>query len=134
MKGLPRTYSDEEMALLKKHLLFMEADEELLRFIGSKGVEEEALETDIICDYMNHIPEDAQEEEFAIREIVIGQVLEEWPFEEPMDFKRRIVLEVLDEEPIEEDFDIEIIREVRPLDLEETVLEDIEIEPMEMDL
>jgi hypothetical protein len=131
-RGYPRKYTKEEMAEIRRHILFTEADEELLKLIGDKGIDEEALEIGLIFDYLSLIEEEALEEDFELRTFVIDEPIDESPLEIEFDFSK--ILSVIEEDPFEEDFDIETIRDVRPLDLEGAHAEDIEIEPMEMDI
>jgi hypothetical protein len=133
-KGFPRAYSREEMAEIRRFLLFTEADEELLNLIGDSGIEEDTVEVGLIFAYRDIIEEDAIEEDFALRRFLIGEPIEEDGTELPHDFKRVIKMGLRDEDPLEFDFDIDELRDVRPLDLEGAQTEDIEIEPMEMDI
>jgi hypothetical protein len=133
-KGYPRSYTREEMAEIKRFLLFTEADEELLNLIGEKGIEEETVEIGLIFAYRDIIEEDAIEEDFALRRFLIGEPIEEDLVELPQDYKRVIKLNVIEEDPLEFDFDIDELKDVRPLDLTGAQTEDIELEPMEMDI
>lgn len=133
-RGFPRSYSREEMAEIKRFLLFTEADEELLALIGDRGLDEGAEEVGLIFIYRDIIEHGAIEEEFLLRKFHIGEPIEENPLETEHDFKRKLRLVIQDEDAIEMDFDIEHLRDVRPLDLEGAQTEDIELEPMEMDI
>lgn len=133
-RGFPRAYSREEMGELKRFLLFTEADEELLALIGDRGIDDEAVEIGLILIYRDVIEEEAVEEEFALRKFHIGEIIEEEPAEAPHDFRPVLKLVPLEEDALEFEFDIEELRDVRPLDLEGATADDIEIEPMEMDI
>jgi hypothetical protein len=133
-QGYPRSYSREELAEIKRFLLFTEADEELLALIGDKGIEEGVVEVGLVFVYREIIEHDSIEEEFVLRRFRIGEIIEEGTLEIWHDFKPVIRLVIRDEDPEEFDFDIEELKDVRPLDLEGAMTEDIEIEPMEMDI
>lgn len=133
-RGYPRAYSREEMAEIKRFILFTEADVELLKLIGDKGISEEADEVGLIFAYRDTIDEPAQEEDYQLRKYRIGEPIEEVALELNFDLKPLIKLNVRDEDPKEMDFDIEEMKDVRPLELEGAQAEDIEIEPMEMDI
>jgi hypothetical protein len=133
-RGYPRAYSRAEMAEIKRFLLFTEADVELLKLIGDKGINEEAEEVGLIFAYRETIEEPAIEEEFQLRKYRIGEPLDEGTLELNFDLKPLIKLSIRDEDPSEMDFDIEEMKDVRPLELAGAQAEDIEIEPMEMDI
>ena len=133
-KAFPRAYSREEMGEIKRFLLFTEADVELLKLIGDKCIDEEAEETGIIYAYREPIEEPALEEDFTLRKYRIGEPIDEVNLELNFDLKPLIKLQLRDNDPEEMDFDIEEMKDVRPLDLAGAQAEDIEIEPMEMDI
>jgi hypothetical protein len=133
-KAYPRAYSREEMAEIKRFILFTEADIELLKLIGDRALDEEATEVGLIYAYRDIIEEAALEEDFQLRKYRIGEPIDEGTLELNFDLKPLIKLNVREEDPSEMDFDIEEMKDVRPLDLAGAQAEDIEIEPMEMDI
>jgi len=133
-KAYPRAYSREEMANIRRFILFTEADVELLKLIGDRAIDEEASEVGLIFAYRDILEEPAVEEDFQLRKYRIGEPLDEGTLELNFDLKPLIKLNVREEDPNEMDFDIEEMKDVRPLDLAGAQAEDIEIEPMEMDI
>jgi hypothetical protein len=150
-RGYPRSHTAEEMAELRKNLMLAESDEEILEHIGKDPVEEDAVEDVLVIDI-----EDFEEElplEFEV-ESYVEPVEEEPPLEEDLyvtgvtveerseedaeefdpDCKYEAPMELVSEEPpFEEDLD-QVVKMVKPLGLSGVNAEDIETEPLEMDL
>lgn len=124
-KGFPRSHSEEELEEMVRRLEELEsailipaADrlEDILEMDGHEyGIE--------VMEVHKLLEHDALEEGFTLIEI---EVEEERPMGEPMDFI----------EAYEEDFviiDLEEFASIRPLGLEPTITDEIDIEPMEID-
>jgi hypothetical protein len=151
-RGYPRAHSAEEMSELRKTLMLAESDEEILEHIGKDPVEEDALEDVLVIDIEEFVEEEALEEDI---ESYIEPVEEEGPVEEgPMLTGVKVELiseeeaveedvdttyelpmeEVAEEPPYEEDVDHEAVKIVKPLGPTGAKAEEVETEPMEMDL
>ncbi len=151
-RGYPRSHTAEEMAELRKTLMLAESDEEILEHIGKDPVEEEAVEDNLVIDIEEFVEEDPLEEELEpymepveeeppveealfITGVTVEPIAEEDAFEEDPDTSYELPMEELAEElPWEEDVDHESIRTVQPLGPTGAKAEDIESEPLEMDL
>ena len=151
-RGYPRAHTAEEMSELRKTLMLAESDEEILEHIGKDPVEEDAVEDNLVIDieefveeepleeelepYMEPVEEEpAVEEDLYITGVTIEPVAEEDAFEDDPDTSYELPMEdVAEEPPWEEDVDHEAIRSVRPLGPSGAKAEEIETEPLEMDL
>jgi hypothetical protein len=151
-RGYPRLHTAEEMAELRKTLMLAESDEEILEHIGKDPAEEEAVEDNLVIDieefveeepleeelepYMEPVEEEpAVEEDLFITGVTIEPISEEDAFEDDPDTSYELPMEEVAEElPWEEDVDHEAIRTVKPLGPAGARAEEIESEPLEMDL
>ena len=151
-RGYPRSHTAEEMSELRKTLMLAETDEEMLEHIGKDPVEEEAVEDNLVIDIEEFVEEDPLEEElepymepveeepaveegFMLTGVTVEEISEEDAFEEEPDLSYELPMEELSEfPPWEDDIDHEAIRTVKPLGPAGAKAEDIETEPLEMDL
>ena len=151
-RGYPRAHTAEEMAELRKTLMLAESDEEMLEHIGKDPVEEEALEDVLVIDIEEFVEEEPLEEDIEsyiepveeegpveegpmITGVRVEEVSEEEAAEEEPDLSYELPMEeVAEEPPYEEDVDHESIKIVKPLGPAGAKAEEIETEPMEMDL
>jgi hypothetical protein len=151
-RGYPRSHTAEEMAELRKTLMLAESDEEMLEHIGKDPVEEDAIEDNLVIDIEEFVEEDPLEEElesyvepveeeppveedFILTGVTVEVVSEEDAFEEEPDLSYEIPMEEVSEfPPWEDDVDHEAIRAVKPLGPAGAKAEEIETEPLEMDL
>lgn len=149
----PRAYTAGELAAIEKRLLAMASVEEILERIGDTPDEEEPWEDVPLVWTEESIEEEGHEYPMEIwteEGVEIDEPLEE-PFEwqaaifvkeevveeEGLEEDIRIKLpmeKVCEEGPIEEEFVFEAPKQVKVLGLKGTRAEDIETEPMEMDL
>ncbi len=124
-KGFPRSHSEEELEEMVRRLEELESailvpEAERLEDILEMDAHEYSIQVMEVYKCLEH---DALEEGFVLIEI---EVEEERPMGEPMDFI----------EAYEEDFiiiDLEEFASIRPLGLEPTITDEIDIEPMEID-
>lgn len=124
-KGFPRSHSEEELEEMVRRLEELESailvpEAERLEDILEMDAHEYGIQVMEVYECLEH---DALEEGFVLIEI---EVEEERPMGEPMDFI----------EAYEEDFiiiDLEEFASIRPLGLEPTITDEIDIEPMEID-
>jgi uncharacterized repeat protein (TIGR01451 family) len=151
-RGYPRSHTAEEMSELRKTLMLAESDEEMLEHIGKDPVEEEAIEDNLVIDIEEFVEEDPLEEElepymepveeegpveegFMLTGVTVEPISEEDAFEEEPDLSYELPMEEVSEfPPWEDDIDHEAIRTVKPLGPAGAKAEDIETEPLEMDL
>ncbi len=133
-RAFPRAYSREEMGELRRKLLFIRADEELLRLIRDRPLDCGPSEVEFIIAWERHQEHGPIEVEFLTKKFHIGEPIDVSPLECPLDMENLYIEPIREFASMEEDFDIEHIAEVKPLDLEGTRAEEIEIEPMEMDI
>ncbi|MEW5759887.1 MAG: hypothetical protein AB1779_03890 [Candidatus Thermoplasmatota archaeon] len=147
----PRILSDDELAEIKRNLLAFETVDEILERIGAFADEEEAVEFDFywtedVCEEES-IEEDI---ESSMEEVCLEGPIEEDYLMEPAIFVKEIVAEeeaieyeyeieipyeeVCGEGPIEEEYEFLPVKEVKPLGVKPTRAEEIETEPMEMEL
>jgi hypothetical protein len=151
-RGYPRSHTAEEMAELRKTLMLAESDEEMLEHIGKDPVEEEAIEDNLVIDIEEFVEEEPLEEElepymepveeeppveegFEVTGVTVEEICEEEAFEDGPDTSYELPMEEVSEfPPWEEDVDHEAIRTVKPLGPAGAKAEDIETEPLEMDL
>ena len=151
-RGYPRAHTAEEMAELRKGLMLAESDEEILEHIGKEPAEEDALEDVLVIDIEDFIEEDPLEEDIEsyiepveeegpveeepmLTGVTVELVAEEPPVEDEPDLSYELPMEEVSEEaPFEFDVDHEGIKHVKPLGPTGAKAEDIETEPLEMDL
>jgi len=150
-RGYPRSHTAEEMAELRKNLMLAESDEEILEHIGKDPYEEDALEDVLVIDiedfeeeepldfdiesYVEPVEEELpEEEELYITGVKVEVLSEEDALEDDPDCTYEAPMEsVSPEEPFEEDLD-QVVKMVKPLGLGGAKAEEIESEPLEMDL
>ena len=123
-KGFPRSHSDEEIAEMVHRLEELETaiitPEKLLEDILEMAAFEYPPETMEVYEPLEH---GGLEEGFVLIEVPEEAIR---PMGEPIGY----------EEPFEEDFfiiDLEEFASIRPLGLEPTITDEIDIEPMELD-
>jgi hypothetical protein len=124
-KGFPRSHTDEELEEMVRRLEELESailipEEDRLEDILEMDGHEYGLEIMEVYECLEH---DALEETFFLIEI---EEEEERPMGEPKEYP----------EAFEEDFiviDLEEFASIRPLGLEPTITDEIDIEPMEID-
>ena len=124
-KGFPRSHSDEELEEMVRRLEELESailvpEAERLEDLLEMDAHEYPIEVMEVYECLEH---GALEEGFVLIEV---EVEEARPMGEPVDFP----------EAYEEDFvviDLEEFASIRPLGLEPTITDEIDIEPMEID-
>jgi hypothetical protein len=124
-KGFPRSHTEEELEEMARRLEELESailvpEAERLEDILEMDAHEYGVEIMEVYECLEH---DALEEGFLLIEV---EVEEERPMGQPMDIV----------EAYEEDFviiDLEEFASIRPLGLEPTITDEIDIEPMEID-
>jgi hypothetical protein len=151
-RGYPRAHTAEEMSELRKTLMLAESDEEILEHIGKDPAEEDAIEDVLVIDIEEFVEEEPLEEELEsyiepveeegpveeepiLTGVTVEPISEEAAVEEDVDTTYELPMEeVAEEPPYEEDVDHEAVKIVKPLGPTGARAEEVETEPMEMDL
>ena len=133
-RHFPRTYSKEELGEIRRKLLFLQMDDDLLRLIRDRPIMHPLWEVGHILPYeqlREHLP---SEFTYWLRKFTIGEPIAMDATELSFDFELLYIEPTRSFPAAEVDFDIEYRPEAKPLDLEGAQLSDIELEPMEMEI